>query len=53
MRPAAADLGYLDHMWRMTDAEPDWVVKDGKVDVRVWRHDNLFYLAITTDGWGG
>jgi hypothetical protein len=37
-------------MRRMTDAEPERVVKDEKVDVRVLRHDNLFYLAITTNG---
>ena len=32
----------------MTDVESEWVVKDGKVDVRVLKCDNLFYLAITT-----
>jgi hypothetical protein len=37
-------------MRRMTDAELEGVVKDGKVDVRVLKHDNLFYLAITTNG---
>ena len=47
-RAAAADLGYLDHMRRITDVEYEWVVKDGKVDAKVLKRDNLIYLAITT-----
>jgi len=41
MRFAAEDLDYLDHMWRMTNAEPVWGVKNGKVGEKVLKHDNL------------
>ena len=41
MRLAAQDLDYLDHMWRMTDAEPVRGVNNGKVGESVLRRDNL------------
>ena len=29
----------------MTDVESEWVVKDGKVDVRVLKRDSVFLLG--------
>lgn len=41
MRLATLDLDYLDHTWRMIDAESVRGVKNGKVGEKVLRHGNL------------